>query len=101
MKGKQDKRPSKEALRLLKVLGGDGAYAVSDPTAPGGLIVRAARAGLSVGGGRFEAAAGDQLVRRDLARWGRGCARERLAITPAGRAHLRRGAARPDESAFF
>src|SRR3954447_6629320 len=101
MKGKQDKRPSKEALRLLKLLDREGAYALPDPTAPAGLIVRAARAGLSVGGGRFEAAAGDPLVPRDLARWGRGCARERLVITPAGRAHLRRGAARPDEPAFF
>jgi hypothetical protein len=101
MKAKQEGRLPAGTLRLLVALQPGEAYAVPDPTAPESLIVRAARAGVSLGGGRFAASAGEKLAKRDLAAWVRGPGRERLEITAAGRAYLRRAGAGPGEPAFL
>ncbi|WP_132253078.1 DUF6456 domain-containing protein [Methylobacterium segetis] len=89
-----DVRPQlgRDAGRLLAALAGEGAYAFSDPIEEGRLILRGGGAGVSIGGGRFAAAAGAALVAADLATREPG-PRGRLAISAAGRAHLRRGAA--------
>ena len=51
----------RDARRLLAALAEEGAYALSDPTAegdaPDGLVVRVGGAGVSLGAGRFPAAA--------------------------------------------
>ena len=94
-------RPSTAAARLLAGLATNGSYAVADPTAPGSVILRSARAGVSLGGGRFKATAADALVLRDLARWTTAQGRRRIEITDVGRAYLRRGVARTAQEGFL
>ncbi|WP_375408752.1 DUF6456 domain-containing protein [uncultured Methylobacterium sp.] len=82
----------RDAARLLAALAQDGAYALEDPFAEDGLIVRVGGAGMSLGSGRFPRSAGDTLLAADLAErtFGR---RTRITISPAGRARLKRDAA--------
>ncbi|GJD33028.1 hypothetical protein PMNALOAF_4309 [Methylobacterium adhaesivum] len=81
----------REALRLLAALGEEGAYALPDPTAEdgAGLVVRVGGGGVSLGAGRFPAAAGAALLGADLAERAAG-RNARLTLSPAGRARLRR-----------
>jgi hypothetical protein len=76
----------REAARLLAALKEPGAYARRDPLADDTLIVRRGGAGVSVGGGRYTAGAGADLLAADLAVEEAG----RLVITAPGRARLRR-----------
>jgi hypothetical protein len=81
----------REALQLLAALGEEGAYALPDPTAEdgAGLVVRVGGGGVSLGAGRFPAAAGAALLGADLAERAAG-RNARLTLSPAGRARLRR-----------
>jgi hypothetical protein len=81
----------REALRLLAALGEEGAYALPDPTAEdgAGLVVRVGGGGVSLGAGRFPAAAGAALLGADLAERAAG-RNARLTLSSAGRARLRR-----------
>ncbi|SFK65497.1 DUF6456 domain-containing protein [Methylorubrum salsuginis] len=88
----------REAERLLAALAAEGAYAFPDPSAPDTLIVRGGGRGVSLGGGRFPARAGEALVAADLAARDDG-RRNRLVIGAAGRARLRR-AMEPRDEAF-
>ncbi len=81
-----------EAARLLTALAREGAYALPDPMAPEGWILREGGTGVSVGGGRFGGRAGTELLAADLAEQAAG-RRARLTISPAGRARLRRAEA--------
>ncbi|HEX8167320.1 MAG TPA: DUF6456 domain-containing protein [Beijerinckiaceae bacterium] len=82
---------SREAARLLRALADPGAYALADPFREGTLILRRARGGgVSLGGGRFPAAAGEELLRRDLAEPVAGRSRPTLRIAPPGAARLKR-----------
>lgn len=81
----------RETARLLSGLADAGAHAFSGPT--GGLILRRASGGVSLGGGAFSDAAGNDLVAQDLARWERDGGRALLRITDPGRARLAREAA--------
>lgn len=83
---------SREAERLLAALAPEGAYAFPDPGAPETLIVRGGGRGVSLGGGRFPARAGEALMAADLAARDDG-RRNRLVIGAAGRARLRRAEA--------
>jgi hypothetical protein len=65
------------------------------------LILRCARAGVSLGSGRFKVKAAELLVAGDLAHWTGERGSPRLAITDAGRAHLRRGEAETAEEGFI
>jgi hypothetical protein len=95
-------RPSTAAARLLAGLGAPGSYAVADPTAPGSLILRCARAGISLGNGRFKLKVADLLVAADLAQWTTvEQGPRRIEITDAGRAHLRRRMAETAEDGFI
>ncbi len=94
--------PAKEglgrhALRLLAALDAAAAYAFPDPVTEDALILRTERAGVSVGGGRFPREAGESLRATDLAERD---ARGALRITAAGRAHLRRRRAAPEDGPF-
>ncbi len=83
-------------------LGFPEARALTDPTDHGSVIVRRERSGISVGAGRFPAAAADILACRDLARWQQVEAGPAfLTLTEAGRAHLCRAAAPDPEVAFL
>lgn len=84
----------REAARLLSGLSDVGAHAFPGPT--GGLILRRASSGVSLGGGAFSDAAGNELVAQDLARWERDGGRALLRITAPGRARLAREAADHD-----
>jgi hypothetical protein len=84
----------RDARRLLAALAEEGAYALPDPTADGagtegGFIVRVGGAGVSLGAGRFPAAAGAALLSADLAERAAG-RNARLTLSPAGLARLRR-----------
>ncbi|MEN3210662.1 DUF6456 domain-containing protein [Methylorubrum populi] len=83
---------SREAERLLAALAPEGAFAFPDPGAPETLIVRGGGSGVSLGGGRFPARAGEALMAADLAARDDG-RRNRLVIGAAGRARLRRAEA--------
>lgn len=83
---------ARDAARLLGALAQDGAYALEDPFAEDGLIVRVGGTGMSLGSGRFATSAGDTLVDADLAERSVG-RRMRLTISAAGRARLKREAA--------
>lgn len=82
--------PSAEASRLLARLGEAGAYARPDPLVEGALVTRRGGDGISVGSGRFSAAAGQALAEADLAVWN--ASGTQMTITDAGRARLRRQA---------
>jgi hypothetical protein len=83
-----------EAARLLAAMGSGDARARPDPLDADVLILRRARGGVSLGGGRYRRAAGDALVAADLAAWDGAS----LVPSPAGRARLRRAAALPGEA---
>lgn len=87
---------TREASRLLARLAEPGAYALPDPLAEDGLLVRRGGDGISVGSGRFAREAGESLVDTDLAE--RSPTGGRLTINAAGRARLRRTAAAGDTS---
>jgi hypothetical protein len=75
---------------------------MTDPTDQGSILVHKQRSGISVGAGRFAAKVGDDLIRRDLARWERTASgRQALLLTKAGEAFLRRAAAPEPDLAFF
>lgn len=82
---------TREASRLLALLAEPGAYALPDPLAEHGLLVRRGGDGISVGSGRFAYEAGESLLDADLAE--RSPTGGRLTISAAGRARLRRTAA--------
>lgn len=89
----------REAVRLLVLLGTEGAYAIADPIEEDALIVRTGGSGISVAAGRFAAKAGRALVSADLAEAaGR---HGRLSISAAGRARLRRAAAADGETRYL
>src|SRR3712207_2763055 len=69
--------------------GGSGAYAVTDPTEDGMLVVRRSRDRVSLGAGGFPAGLADILVRHDLAARGEvgSCGRRHLAMSAPGAAH--------------
>jgi hypothetical protein len=81
---------SREAARLLRALANPGAYVVADPTEEGMLLLRCAGAGVSLGGGRFRASAGEELLRRDLIEPVERRSRPTFRIAPSGVARLRR-----------
>lgn len=82
---------TREASRLLALLAEPGAYALPDPLAERGLLVRRGGDGISVGSGRFAWETGESLLDADLAE--RSPTGGRLTISAAGRARLRRMAA--------
>lgn len=93
-------RLSRAATRLLAALGEEGAAASPNPTEPGTLVVRAARAGISLGRGTYPDAIGRELERHDLVQPAvRGGSRADLVVSEAGLAHLRR-TARSGSDAF-
>ncbi len=94
-----ERQITRAAERLLAALAQPGAYAFADPIDGSALIVRAGRAGISLGGGRFPVSAGEQLLAQDLVRTEPG-GRRHLVLSPAGRARLRRQAG-PEGSAFL
>lgn len=85
-------RLDRAAARLLAALAQDGAYALEDPFAEDGLIVRIGGTGMSLGCGRFPTSAGNTLLAADLVERSVG-RRTRLTISAAGRAKLKRDAA--------
>lgn len=100
--GGEGVRMSREAVRLLTSLGAAGAYAISDPTEEGALILRAERAGVSLGKGRHPSTAGEELVRHDLAEAVPGpSGRDAMRISQAGRARLRRRMACDRQARFL
>jgi len=76
--------------RLLQALAEPGAGGALSPLEASTLVVVAARKGVTVARARFAAAAGDAALAEGLARWEQEGAERRLALTDAGRAHLRR-----------
>ncbi|TXN23687.1 MULTISPECIES: DUF6456 domain-containing protein [Methylobacterium] len=82
-------RLGREAERLLGQLAEAGAYALADPIEPEMLILRGGGVGISLGGGRFAAASGQVLERAGLAER-EGGRQQRLVLSDAGRARLRR-----------
>lgn len=90
---------SRDAARLLRALAATGAYALCDAGPDGGVILRAMKDGVSVGGGRHSAAAAAELVGRDLAAQERALSGvTRLRISDAGVARLKRQGAAADEA---
>jgi hypothetical protein len=90
---------SRDAARLLRALAATGAYAVCDASPDGGVILRAVKDGISVGGGRHPSAAAAELVDRDLAARERALSGvTRLRISDAGIARLKRQGAAADET---
>lgn len=93
---------TREARRLLMAFGQPETWAIVDPTDPASVLVHRRRSGISVGAGRFGAAAAETLVRQDLARWEQAASgRRALLLTDAGKAHLRRASAPEADMAFF
>jgi hypothetical protein len=84
-------RLPREAERLLEQLAEEGAYALADPIDPEMLILRGGGGGVSLGRGRFTAGSGEALTRTGLAEREGGRA-QRLVVSDAGRARLRRKA---------
>lgn len=92
----------KQAQRLLAALAEPETSAMADPTGESGVIVHRKRAGISVGGGRFEREDAEILVRRDLALWqGRSAGQKTLSLSDAGRSFLKRASMPGDETAFL
>ncbi len=83
-------RLSRPASRLLAALAAPGAAAVPDPTGGEGVIVHAARSGVSLGRGVHSVAAARELADRDLTERAGDPGRGRFTISDSGRAHLRR-----------
>ena len=81
--------------RLLQALAEPGARGALSPLEASTLVVLAARKGVTVARARFAAAAGNAALAEGLVRWEQEGGERRLALTDAGRAHLRRLAA-PD-----
>ena len=76
--------------RLLQALAEPGARGALSPLEASTLVVLAARKGVTVARARFAAAAGDAALAEGLVRWEQDGGERRLALTDAGRAHLRR-----------
>ncbi|AZG75814.1 DUF6456 domain-containing protein [Methylocystis rosea] len=76
--------------RLLQALAEPGARGALSALEPSTLVVLAARKGVTVARARFAAAAGDAALAEGLVRWEQEGGERRLALTDAGRAHLRR-----------
>ncbi len=76
--------------RLLQALAEPGARGALSPLEASTLVVLAARKGVTVARARFAAAAGDAALAEGLVRWEQEGGERRLALTDAGRAHLRR-----------
>lgn len=81
---------TRSAERLLRQLAEPGRYAVTDPTDEAFVILRCARDGVSLGGGRFTLAAARELRRRDLVGESAAGTRRSFRISEAGLARLRR-----------
>ncbi|MDB5557169.1 MAG: ATPase [Enterovirga sp.] len=90
---------SRAARRLLAALAEPDTSAIPDPTREGMFILRSTRRGVSLGRGAHPEAACRELERHDLALRADGgrC----IAISEAGRRHLRRMAAGPAENGFL
>jgi uncharacterized protein YjhX (UPF0386 family) len=89
---------SREGVRLLAELRQPGRYAILDPTDDDALILRCARAGVSLGGGRFQLAVGEELQRHDLVEELGSFSRRCFRISIIGLARLRRAGAGPGEA---
>jgi hypothetical protein len=89
---------SAESSRLLCELGYAGRYATLDPTSDNGLILRCARAGVSLGGGRFPRGAAEELLRHDPVEEIGARSRPALRISEVGLARLKRERARPEHA---
>jgi hypothetical protein len=89
---------SREGIRLLRDLGEPGRYAALDPTNDGSVILRCARAGVSLGGGRFAASAAEELRRHDLVEDVGARARRTFRVSEAGLAHLKRDGVAIDQA---
>ncbi|MGD9544001.1 MAG: DUF6456 domain-containing protein [Methylocystis sp.] len=76
--------------RLLQALGDPGARGALSALEPSTLVVVAARNGVTIVRARLPAAAGDAAIAEGLAQWAGEGGERRLALTDAGRAHLRR-----------
>ncbi|PWB91713.1 ATPase [Methylocystis sp. MitZ-2018] len=76
--------------RLLQALAEPGARGALSPLEATTLVVLAARKGVTVARARFAAAASDAALAEGLVRWEQEGGERRLALTDAGRAHLRR-----------
>ena len=76
--------------RLLQALAEPGARGALSALEASTLVVLAARKGVTVARARFAAAAGDAALAEGLVRWEQDGGERRLALTDAGRAHLRR-----------
>ncbi|MFO1101731.1 MAG: DUF6456 domain-containing protein [Methylocystis sp.] len=88
-------RPAKEDItramrRLLQALAEPGARAAPSGLEASTLVVRAARKGVTVVRARLPAAVGEAARAEGLVRWEDDGGERRLALTDAGRAHLRR-----------
>jgi hypothetical protein len=92
---------NREARRLLGVLAQPETSAFIDPTDGASVLIHRRRSGVSVGAGRFAAAAAEALVNADLACWEQASSgRKTLLVTKTGEAHLRRSAA-PDKDLAY
>jgi hypothetical protein len=76
--------------RLLRALAEPGARGALSPLEASTLVVLAARKGVTVARARFAAAAAAAALAEGLVRWEQEGGERRLALTDAGRAHLRR-----------
>ncbi|MBB3018637.1 hypothetical protein FHR70_001691 [Microvirga lupini] len=93
---------TREAKRMLGVLGQPETWALIDPTDPSSVLIHRRRGGVSVGAGRFAAATADALARADLACWQQAeSGRRTLRLTSAGEAHWRRISAPEADLAFL
>ncbi|MFZ3180833.1 MAG: DUF6456 domain-containing protein, partial [Methylocystis silviterrae] len=92
---KRSRTPTREATgrdmrRLLQALAEPGARGALSPLEASTLVVLAARKGVTVARARFAVAASDAALAEGLVRWEQEGGERRLALTDAGRAHLRR-----------
>ncbi len=76
--------------RLLQALAEPGARGALSPLDASTLVVLVVRKGVTVARARFAAAASDAALGEGLVRWAQDGGERRLALTDAGRAHLRR-----------
>ena len=93
---------TREARRLLAVLGQPETWAPTDPTDPTTVLIHRRRGGVSVGAGRFAVVTAEALVSADLACWqNTASGRRSLQLTSAGEAHLRRVSSPEADLAFL